>query len=80
MNTPYKFQYRRRFLWKSIIVIGHQYLPDQGKMVVFFPNGSILEIANWHDCECRLGTDWVNATKRMQEAKAGREISLAVGK
>lgn len=79
MNTQYKFQYRRFLFWKSITVIGHSYVVDQDKMVLYFPNGSVKEICKWSKCELYLDVDWVNAVRKSQEAKTGQPITLAVG-
>ena len=76
----YKFTYRRRWwtLSKSFVVAGHRLEPTQDKMVLFFPNGGVREIAEWSRCEIRLGTDWVVAQQKALEKQAGQPIPLAV--
>jgi len=72
----YIFRYRRKFLWKSHIVMGHAYDGAQDKMVLFFANGSVREVARWRDCEARLGTDWVLAQKKSLEEQTGQTIPI----
>jgi hypothetical protein len=74
----YKFKYRRSLFWKSVIVIGHGYNQPQDKMTLYYPDGSVQEIAFWSKCEVALGTDWVLAQKKNMEQKTGQPISLAV--
>jgi|GEM_PF-4637703 len=75
----YVFTYRRRFFWHSHKVIGHQCDVPQDKMVLFFADGAVREIANWKQCEVKLGADWVLAQRRALEAQTGAPIALAVG-
>ncbi len=75
----YKFKWRRWFFYKTVVVIGHQYTPDQNKMGLFLPDGSVQEIKDWTKCEVKLGTDWVLFTKKQMEKQAGQSIPLAVG-
>lgn len=79
MNKQYKFHWKRRFFWKSKTVIGHSFTADQDKMVLYYPNGEVQEIAKWSKCEVYLGVDWVLAVKKNMEKEAGQAISLAVG-
>ena len=74
----YVFKYRRRYFWVRETVIGHGYDPVQNKMILYFPSGAVREIAEWSKCEVALGTDWVLATKKSIEQKAGQPIALAV--
>lgn len=74
----YKFCWKSKFFWKTSLVTGHKYLPEQNKMVLYLPNGSIREISSWTSCEARLGIDWVLATKSMMEREAGTSIKLNV--
>ena len=74
----YKFKYKRTLFWHTIEVIGHHYIPDQEKMVLYFPDGSIGEIPRWKDCAISLGVDWVLATKQMMEQQAGATVPLNV--
>jgi len=80
MNMEYNFKFRRNdgLLWKNIKVVGHSYLPDQDKMVLYFKNGGIREISKWKECEVRLDIDWVLATKKYMESKTGQSIPLSV--
>lgn len=74
----YVFKFRRRWLWKSVTVIGHGFDPGQNKMIVYLPGGGVREIADWTKCEVALGADWVLAQKKTMEQKAGQPITLAV--
>lgn len=74
----YVFKYRRRFFFRSFVLMGHRWEPDQNKMTLFFPDGSIQEVKEWNKCEMKLGTDWVAFTKKQMELKAGQAIPLTV--
>jgi hypothetical protein len=74
----YKFKYKRKFFWRSVVVIGHGYDTAQDKMVLYKPDGSIQEISHWRDCECKLGVDWKLAQQKAMEDKAGVSIPLKV--
>ena len=60
MNIIYKLKWRRGDLgfWHSLNVIGHQYETGSNKLIVYFPDGGLREIAHWNDCELLLGSDW----------------------
>ncbi len=74
----YVFKYRRRFFYRSVKVMGHQWNAEQNKMTLYLPDGSIEEIAEWTKCSIKLGADWVQATKKEMENKTGQTIPLAV--
>jgi hypothetical protein len=74
----YKFCFRRRLFWCKIVVIGHSFVEQQDKMVLYLPDGSIREIAHWRDCEVKLGADWKLAQQKIMESKAGVSVPLAV--
>lgn len=75
----YVFNYRRNYFWKSCKVAGHKHDANQDKMILFFSDGSVREIANWKDCEVKLGTDWVLAVKKSMEKESGQPVNLDVG-
>ena len=52
---------------------------DRNKMVLWFEDGGLKTISNWHDCELKLGTDWVLATKSNMEKESGQQIKLNIG-
>ena len=60
MNIIYKLKWRRGDLgfWHSLNVIGHQYETGSNKLIAYFPDGGLREIAHWNDCEMILGSDW----------------------
>jgi hypothetical protein len=77
----YKFKYK---LWwqigtRTVMVIGHKYLPEQDKMALFLPDGGIQEVARWSKHVVTLGPDWVAFTKKNMEQQAGMSIPLNVG-
>ena len=75
----YKFKYRKcgRLFWSSQEVIGHSFVADQDKMVLYFNNGGLMEIAHWKDHEVKLGQDWVLAVKKNMESKIGQQLPLS---
>ena len=64
MNIVYKLKWRRGDLgfWRSAKVIGHQYETGSNKLILYFPEGGLREIAHWNDCEMLLGSDWSKLT------------------
>ena len=60
MNTVYILKWRRGDLgfWHTLKVIGHQYETGSNKLICYFPEGGLREIAHWNDCEMLLGSDW----------------------
>ena len=64
MNIVYKLKWRRGDLgfWHSLNVIGHQYETGSNKLICYFPDGGLREIAHWNDCELLLGSDWSKLT------------------
>jgi hypothetical protein len=58
--------------------IGHSLDKNQDKMVVYMEDGGIREIAKWAECEVRLATDWVLATKDQMEKEANQPVKLNV--
>lgn len=76
----YKFKWRKKFFWTTCTVIGHRYDADHNKMIIYFENGGLREIADWKNCEVTLGQDWVLAQKKALEAEAGTSIPLKVAK
>ena len=69
----YVFRYRRKgsWFWKKKQVDGHKFEQRQNKMVLYFQNGGLMEIEDWKDHECKLGVDWVRATKESIKDEAG---------
>ena len=59
-------------------LIGHKWEQDQNKMVFFFKDGSVMEVAKWLDCEIKLGTDWVLWTKNNMERESQQNVKLNV--
>ena len=63
-NIVYKLKWRRGDLgfWHSAECIGHQYETGSNKLILYFPEGGLREIAHWNDCEMSLGSDWSKLT------------------
>lgn len=76
--STYKFKYRRKFFWTSFQVTGHDYNKELNKMILYFEDGGIREICQWHLCEVKLGIDWLAVRKKQMEVAAGQAIPLAV--
>lgn len=78
----YKFIYKRDgfFSFSKTIdkVVGHKYMQDQDKMVIYKEDGSLQEIAKWSLCAVTLGTDWVAAIKKTMEQEAGTVVPLNI--
>ena len=76
----YIFKYRKggSWLWNKKEVVGHKYEESQNKMILYYPNGGLKEIAHWTDHEVELGVDWMLAIKKSMEEKAGQSIPLKV--
>lgn len=74
----YVFKWKRNFFWRSRIVVGHNFAADQNKMILYYEDGGLEEIAFWTSCSIRLGKDWVDATRKEMEKKAGLSIPLNV--
>jgi len=74
----YRFKFKRKWYWKTITVVGHQYVEAQDKMVLYKEDGSLKEIKNWKNCEVELSTDWVIAVKKKMEEKTGTTVPLKV--
>ncbi len=72
----YTFKYKRKFWWKKETVVGHSYNQEQDKMVIYYPDGGLKEIAGWRQCSVRLGADWVAVTKKSMEKEAGVSVPL----
>ena len=72
----YKFQYKIRWFWRSISVIGHSYDKDQDKIILYKKDGSVEEIPKWTTCSVKLGVDWVLSVKKNMEKQSGQQISI----
>lgn len=72
----YKFQYKKKFLWKTIKdVKGHKLDSDLDRMDVFIDNG-IISISNWSGCDMKLGADFMLFQKNEMEKEAGQNIKV----
>jgi hypothetical protein len=78
MNMRYKFYFRRKFFWRSFVVIGHKYEASVDKMLLFFEDGGVQEIKNFKNCEVKLKQDWVLAQKKSLEAQTGQPLNMVV--
>lgn len=64
--------------WRQRLVIGYRLLTESDRMVIFFEDGSIEELAKWSDCHSKLGIDWVLAMKKKMERDSGASIPVDV--
>lgn len=78
MNFEIKYKKSNSWFWKKKKVIGLNSIKDLDRMVLFFPDGSIEEIAEWSKHDCRLGLDWVNFQKKQMEKESGQTIPTTV--
>jgi len=63
-------------LTKRHTVVGHRLDQNQDKLVLFLPDGGVMEVSHWRDKEMTLGADWVLAQKRALEVQAGQPIPI----
>lgn len=75
----YKFFYKKRFFWESILVVGHRLDKELNRMDFYIPDGSIMSLTNWDRYDMKLGIDWVLFTKKQMEKESGQQIPLNVG-
>jgi hypothetical protein len=74
----YKFKVKAWWGWKTYRVTGHRYDDAQGKMVLYFQDGGVRELAGWTKRECRLGTDWVLFVQKEMNKESGTQVQLEV--
>lgn len=72
----YKFKFRRRLFFRSIIVVGHGFNQNLDRMMLYLPDGGIREIHEWSKCDCKLGIDWVLAKQKDMEEKSAQSIAI----
>lgn len=75
----YNLKYKRRFFWKTIRVDGHRIDTANNRMDLFMPDGSVLSLGKWSECDLKLGSDWVIRQKKDMEKQAGQDIKLNKG-
>lgn len=75
---PYMFSWKEPWSlqWKSHKVKGHRYEAGLDRMVLFYENGSIMEIPAWSKCRVKLGTDWALAVKQAMEKESGQSVPV----
>lgn len=76
----YKFKWKepKKLWWNTEKVRGHRYELELDRMILFYDDGSILEIPGWSKCRVRLGLDWVLAVKKSMEKDSGQSVALDV--
>lgn len=77
--TTYKFRYKRRFFWESLVVVGHILDKELDVMTVYNLNGGLQTIKKWSECELKLGQDWALFVKKDLEKQAGQHIVTNLG-
>jgi len=66
----YTFKWKKHSIfWNKRQVKAHRFDEKQNKMILYYENGSIEEIANWKDCSLRLGLDWVETVTNTTNKK-----------
>lgn len=70
----YKIQLKRYLFWKTYVVIGHQVVVQEDKLILYFADGSILAIKHYNNLSLKLGTDWVLFQKKQMEKESGLTI------
>jgi len=70
----FKFKCKRKRIgfWKTYVVSGFR--RDDNRMCLFFEDGTTLELCEWSKYDCKLGTDYFDAVKKVMEQKAGQSI------
>lgn len=79
MTICYKFRYKKTWLTRTIVAIGHRWDKESDRMDVYHQTGAITSIAEWRKYTLYLGTDWVAFTKTQLEKESGQNVKLAVG-
>lgn len=74
----YRFKWKKKYFWRSHIVVGHRFEKEMNKMVLYFEDGSIREISEWCKCEAFLGKDWALALKEKMEQEIGQKIPISI--
>ena len=78
MDTFYiKYKRSRSLFWNREKIRGYRYDTQLDRMSLFYPDGSICEVAKWSEVTCFLGTDWVEATKKKMEKESGLTVPLS---
>jgi hypothetical protein len=72
----FKFSYKRKWLWHTYKVTGFKASPEVDRMSIYFEDGSMLEIAQWSKCDCKLGNDYFMLLHKKMESEAGVAIPL----
>lgn len=72
----FKFSYKRSLFWHTYKVTGFKPNAEANRMLLYFEDGSILEIAQWSKCDCRLGADYFHLLHKKMESEAGMPIPL----
>ncbi len=70
----FEFHCRKFLFWRSYLVIGFKYEKDLNRMILYFEDGSILELCEWSKYDCKLGQDYFDCIKKDMEQKAGQSI------
>lgn len=75
----YKFKYRWRFFWRTILVIGHNLDKDLDRMDLYLEGGGILSLSRWSRFDLLLGSDWQLAVKTKMEEESNQTIKVRHG-
>lgn len=71
-------KYKRigQWFWRKKIIIGSK--AENDRLTIFLPDGTIVELAEYHKLCFKLGKDWIEATKKNMEEESGQDIKLNV--
>ena len=72
----FKFRYKKGWFWYTEEVTGFHATPEVDRMNLYFEDGSMLEIAQWSKCDCKLGADYFAVLHKKMESEAGMPIPL----
>jgi hypothetical protein len=76
----YVVKYRKSgtFFWTLKKVVGTRVEKEADRLILFFADGGIQEVAKFSNYDVKLGIDWVLATKDRLEKEAGTNLKLSV--
>lgn len=78
----FSFRYKKPggLFWRKSKVSGYNLQTERDRMLLFLPDGGLIEIPQWSTYMCKLGIDWVLATKDQMEKESGKDIKVSVVK
>lgn len=74
MKFIFRFKFKGSLFWRKRTVIGYSPVAAADRMILFFEDGGIEEIAGWSGYHAKMGPDWVLAMKTKMEKEAGTAV------